>query len=193
MPARVSPGDLIALGVLAVVVLAGASIAWHTLAVGISPMPTSRRVRAVLLELVPPGIGGEVHELGAGWGTLAFALAEALPGARVIAWESSPVPFFFCWLRQRARPRKNLELRRGDFFAADLRGARLVTCYLFTGAMARLAPKLEAELPSGAVVLTHTFAVRGWQPEATRTVNDLYRTPVYRYRLPTPRIDSAQG
>lgn len=173
--------DVVSLVVLALVVAAGASIAWSTVRLGISPMPTSRRVRASLLSLVPPTLDGEVHELGAGWGTLAFALADALPGARVIAWEASPVPYLFCALRQRLRPRKNLELRRRDFFEADLRGARLVVCYLFTGAMARLGPKLEQELPPGAVVLSHTFALRGWTPAVERIVDDLYRTRVYRY------------
>jgi hypothetical protein len=52
--------------------------------------------------------------------------------------------------------------------------------------MGRLAPKLRAELPSGARILSHTFALRGWQPLRTVVVRDLYRTPVYLYAAPGP-------
>lgn len=182
--------DVLAGLMLGVVTAAAASIAWSTLRLGISPMPTSRRVRAALLDLVPREVDGEVHELGAGWGGLAFALAETLPRARVVAWEVSFVPWLVCRLRLALKPRPNLELRRRDFFEADLSGARVVVCYLWTGAMTRLAQKFSAELPEGAVVLSQTFALRGWTAETTRVVEDVYRTPVYRYVveriLPSP-------
>lgn len=172
-----------ALLALALVIAAALSIAWSTLRLGISPMPTGPAARRALLALVPPGLTGEVHELGAGWGTVAWPLAAACPEARVIAWEGSPVPFAFCWLRARVQPRPNLELRYGDFLGADLRRATLVVTYLWTGGMAALAPKFDAELPDGALVISHTFAWRGREPEATRVAGDLYRSPVYRYRV----------
>ncbi len=171
----------VGLSVLALVVAALASIVVHSLRVGISPMPTSPKVKRVLLELVPLDVRGEVHELGAGWGTLAFALADRCPRAHVVAWESSPVPWAFLKLRQALAPRRNLELRRADFFGASLAAASLVVCYLWTGAMERLGPRLAKELAPGAVVLSHTFALRGWRPVETRTAPDLYRTPVYKY------------
>lgn len=173
--------DALGLVVLAGVVVAVASIVAATLRLGISPMPSSPRVRREVLALVPADVDGEVHELGAGWGGLALALADACPRARVVAWEASWVPWAWCRLRLALRPRANVQLRRGDFFDADLRGAQLVVCYLWTGAMTRLSEKFQAELPDGAMVVSHTFALRGWTAEATRTVDDLYRTPVYRY------------
>lgn len=177
------------LAVLAVVVAAVTSMVWHTLAVGISPMPTSPKVKRVLLELLPADAEGEVHELGAAWGTLAFALADRCPRARVIAWERSPVPYLALRLRQALWPRPNLELRRRDFFEASFAQASLVVCYLWTGAMERLGPKLAAELRPGAVVVSHTFALRGVRPAETRRAADLYRTPVYRYVAPFAPIE----
>jgi hypothetical protein len=47
--------------------------------------------------------------------------------------------------------------------------------------MAELEPRLRNELPAGALVVSHTFAIRGWEPTATAHADDLYRTPVYRY------------
>jgi hypothetical protein len=170
--------------VLLALLLAGAlSIVVYTLRTGISPMPSSGKVRRCLLPLLEPGLEGTVLELGAGWGTLAFAIADRCPRAWVVAFELSPLPFAFCWLRQRLAPRPNLELRRQDFLQASLAGASTVVCYLFPGGMARLAPKLLAELPPGARVITHTFALRGWKPERTLQVDDLYRTPIYVYMV----------
>lgn len=160
------------------------SIVVYTLWTGISPMPTLGKVRRQLLPLLEPELEGIILELGAGWGTLAFALAARCPKAKVVAFELSPIPFALCWLRQRLMPRANLELRRQDFFRASFSGASVVVCYLFPGATARLAPKLLAELPPGARILSHTFALRGWKPVRSLVVNDLYRTPIYLYTVP---------
>jgi Methyltransferase small domain len=168
-------------------VLAGASIVWTTLTLGASPVPTSWRVRRALLELAPRELEGEVLELGSGWGGLACALADALPRARVTAWEASWVPFAFSWLWSRLRPRPNLTLRRGDFFEADLSRAALVTCYLIPRTMLRLEAKFRAELPPGAVILSSTFALRGWTPAARRVLPDLYRTQVFKYVIAADR------
>jgi hypothetical protein len=174
---------MLALVLLALLLAGALSIVVYTLRTGISPMPTSGKVRRSLLPLLEPGLQGTVLELGAGWGTLAFAIAARCPRARVVAFELSPLPFALCWLRQRLAPRPNLELRRQDFLQASFAGASTVVCYLFPGGMTRLAPKLLAELPPGARVITHTFALRGWKPEHTLQVDDLYRTPIYVYTV----------
>ncbi|MEW5741318.1 MAG: SAM-dependent methyltransferase [Myxococcota bacterium] len=179
-----SLGDAAGLVVLAFVVAALGSIVWSTLRLGISPMPTSSAVRRVVLDMLPHAVAGDVHELGAGWGGLALALADRYPTARVVAWEASWAPFLVLKLRLALSPRRNLVALRRDFFgAADLSGAGLVVCYLWTGAMTRLAEKFTAELKPGALVVSHTFALRGWEAEETRHAADVYRTPVYRYRV----------
>ena len=49
--------------------------------------------------------------------------------------------------------------------------------------MEKLKPKLEAELPAGALVLSNTFAVRGWDPIEVRTAPDVHASQVYLYRV----------
>jgi hypothetical protein len=158
-------------------------------------MPTSRAVRQVVLATLPESFEGDVHELGAGWGGLALALADKYPSARVVAWEASLVPALFLRLRLALSPRRNLVVLRRDFFeAADLSRAGLVVCYLWTGAMSRLKEKFDAELRDGAVVVSHTFGLRGWDADDTRHAPDVYRTPVYRYRMgPRARKSAAPG
>ncbi len=70
----------------------------------------------------------------------------------------------------------------GDFHRAGLGGAGLVVCYLPPPAMEKLKPKLAAELPPGALVLSNTFAIRDWQPEDVRTAPDPHLSQVYLYR-----------
>lgn len=182
-PSRIVPVFFVELTVLAIACVAMLSIFWSTLALGISPMPTGGKVKREVLSLIPEDLHGEVHELGAGWGTLAWAVATRHPRAQVIAWERSPFPFLFCRLRLVLQPRANLTLRFADFHDADLRKATLVLTYLWTGAMEKLGPKFEAELAPGAWVISHTFAWRGKEPETTHVTRDLYQTPVYRYRI----------
>lgn len=165
-----------------IVCLAGLSIVWSTLRLGISPMPTSPRVLKTVLSVIPSSLSGEVTELGAGWGTLAWAVASTFPQCRVTAWEASPVPFAFCWVRSKVQRRANLMLRFGDFRDAQLASSQLVLAYLWTGAMTQLGPRFDAELQMGTIVVTHTFAWRGREAEVTVNADDVYRTPVYRYR-----------
>jgi hypothetical protein len=163
------------------VVCAGASILYFTLRTGISPMPSNRLQRSAVLAAIET-TDGPIYELGAGWGGLAFGLADRFPHAQVMAFELSWVPFAVMWLRLALRPRKNLVLRREDFLAAPLGGAQVLVCYLYRGGMEALEGKLRREA-AGARLVTHTFAMRGWTAEFEQSLGDLYRTRVYVYRV----------
>ena len=174
------------LAVLAVALAVIVGIVVHALKTGVAPAPTSARVASAMMALIPPGLEGVVFELGSGWGTLAFPLARRLPRCAVRALEISPLPWLFSKLRHRLERLTNLSIRRADFRHVALGDAALVVCYLFPGAMDVLKPKFEAELKPGAYVLSNTFAVPGWRPEAVRRADDLYATTVYLYRVATP-------
>ncbi len=167
---------------LALVTFAGASIVYFTLRTGISPMPSNLKQRAAILDAAA-GTTGKIYELGAGWGGIAFALADRCPASQVTAYELSWFPYLTMRLRQRLRPRANLEIKRADFLKADLADGHVFVCYLFRAGMVALKKKLEREAP-GAKLITHTFAVHGWTPEAEGRIDDLYRSPIYAYRIP---------
>jgi hypothetical protein len=144
----------------------------YTIRTGISPVPTTPRVAAVMLDLAGEPPPGRVYELGAGWGNLAQALARRFPDRSVVAYEISPLPYLVARAWLALSPRPNLTLIRRDFFRADLGDAALVCCY-------------QRELRPGALVVSNSFLVPGWEPEATRTSDDQYGTPVYLYRRPS--------
>jgi len=182
--------EIVALGL---VLAAIALIVAVTLRTGAPPLPTSPAVRDVMLDMLPGTLGGPVHELGSGWGGLALALARRYPGVQVVGYEISPLAWAFSLLRRMVSGVPNLTFRFQDFLAADLGGGGLVVCFLATPLMERLKPKLEAELPAGALVLSNTFAIRDWRPAAVRTVPDVHRSRIYLYRIGSHREPGGGG
>ena len=150
---------------------------------GITPTPTSAKVKKKLLQILPKRITGQIVELGSGWGTLAFSLAHHFPESKVKAYEISPIPYFISQLISKWLLYPNLHFIRQDFFDISLENATLIVCYLYPGAMNRLKTKFERELKPEAYVLSHTFAIPGWTPMSFTEVNDLYHTPIYLYRV----------
>ena len=164
-----------ALGIVAV-------IAAVTLITGAPPMPTAPRVKQAMINLLPEELNGVIHELGSGWGGLAFALAAKYPHIPVFAYELSPIPWLVSRVRLAIDPRPNLEMRLANFFKAPLADAGLVVCYLNPRTMRRVKSKLEAELTPGTLILCNTFSVPGWTPIEETQARDLYRSRVYLYR-----------
>jgi hypothetical protein len=173
--------------------IAGAALFVATLALGllvysfiagVAPVPTTPKVTAKILGALPPELEGKIFELGSGWGTLAYALAKRYPACTVMAYEISPIPWFICKLRLALFPQPNVILRRADFHSASLDQAAAIVCFLFPGCMKKLGPKLQKELPSGALVVSHTWPVPGWPPEAVHQADDWHSSRVYAYVAP---------
>lgn len=153
------------------------AVVWGSVANGISPMPTSPKVKAALFKVLPK-VEGTIIDLGSGWGTLLTPLAKAYPHSKIIGYETSWVPYLVSKLRKRP----NLSIIRRDLFSISLENATMVICYLYPGAMKRLQTKLDRELKKGTWVVSHTFALPGWKPLKVVEVNDLYRTKIYLYQ-----------
>ncbi len=175
---------ILGLGLSAVLLLTAVLLVVYVLRTGTSPMPSGPRARNRVLSSVSAEVGGVLYELGSGWGTLAFPLADRFPDCEVRAYELSPVPWLVSWLRQKIAPRRNLCLRREDFFGVSLSEASAVCCYLDPGAMRRLAVKLEREALPGTLVVSHTFSIPGWRPLVAHPLHDLYDSRIYVYRVP---------
>lgn len=156
---------------------------YYSLVYGITPTPTSSKVKNKIFENLPAEFEGKIIELGSGWGSLAIPLARKYPNCQIVAYEISPLPYFFSKFVAKFLGCKNLLIIRQDFFKVSLGDVALVVCYLYPGAMSRLKEKFEKELPAGAYVLSHTFAVPGWKPLQIEQASDLYHTPIYLYRI----------
>jgi hypothetical protein len=168
-------------------------ISWKN---GISPMPTSKAVRAAVAGEVNriPGYAN-ILEAGSGWGTLGLEVIRRCPGKRLTGVENSSIPLWFSQLSavlysrlspaegERSVLRNKIHFMRGDIYRSSYSDADIVLCYLFPGAMERLAPKFRQELPSGAAVISVCFALPDKQPVRIITCTDRLRTKVYVYHF----------
>jgi Methyltransferase small domain len=182
-PVKLTTMDIVLFIFLVLIAAIGISLVVWSIKNGISPMPTSPKVKAGMFSLLPADFRGKIYELGSGWGTLAIPLAKKFPLCQIVGFETSPIPFWVSKLWVKAVGFSNVTLQRRDFFSVDLSDASLVVCYLYPGAMNRLKAKFERELKPGTLVVSNTFAVPGWAFEKVLEVDDLYRTKIYFYKI----------
>lgn len=155
-------------------------VAWSIIN-GIGPMPSSPKAKRVLLDNLPTDLKGTIYELGSGWGTLAFPLAEKYPHAKVVAYENSPIPFFISKIRHLFSRHKNLQITYQNFFNRGLGNASMVICYLYPDAMQRLKIKFENELKKGTLVASNSFFIPGWKAYKICDIHDIYHSKIYIY------------
>lgn len=138
-------------------------------------MPTSRKARGVIQSLIGKG---KVYELGSGWGKLAIELSR---GNQVIAFEKAFVPWLFSKINQFMRANRQISILKYDIYSADLSDADVVYCYLYPGAMKKLAPKFETELKKSSLVISNSFQIPGRKPDKVIEVGDWGRSYIYLY------------
>jgi len=139
-----------------------------------------------MLEAIPAGFSGKIYDLGSGWGTLAISVSREFPGATIDGFENSIIPYLISELSLRILRIPNVAFHFKNFHKIGFQDADLILCYLYPGGMASLKPKLASELKPGTWIITNTFAISGWTPEQTRRTCDLYKSPVYVYKVGTP-------
>lgn len=175
-----SPIELMALGAALLFVL---SITWSTVALGISPMPSSRKARRAILSLTENTGLGPIYELGSGWGNLLFPLAKMHPQREVIGYELSLLPWLVSLSLCKVWGLQNVTLYRRNFLQADLRHASLVVCYLYPGGMRKIEDKLADQSLAPQYLISHYFSLPSYRAARSKTLGDLYQSPVYLYRF----------
>jgi SAM-dependent methyltransferase len=134
---------------------------------GAGYQPTPRRVAERMLQLGEVGASDTVYDLGAGTGALVFRAARE-HGARVVGVEVEPLRVLILrWRRHFGPAGERVSIVWGDFFRLSYRDATVVLVFLWPDAMARLRPRLEAELPKGARVVSYWHPVPGWTPDSS--------------------------
>ncbi len=174
---------MLALAVALTVLAAVLSIVFMSWRNGISPMPSSARVRRVVVDELRrlPGRGVMV-EAGSGWGTLALQAGRHFPKRRIIGIENSFIPLWVSKLAAKTAPATNVTFIRGDLYIYPYERADTVVCYLYPGAMKRLSPIFREQLHGSAYIISICFALPDWEPERVITCRDTYRTKVYIYK-----------
>ncbi|HIK46347.1 MAG TPA: class I SAM-dependent methyltransferase [Leptolyngbyaceae cyanobacterium M65_K2018_010] len=78
-----------------------------------------------------------------------------------------------------------LSFIQGDLFESDLGEATVVFIYLLPHLNLRLRPRLQAQLHSGARLISHQFDMGDWPPDTCLTLSPSAEDSViYRWRIP---------
>ncbi len=110
----------------------------------------------------------KVVDLGAGDGQVLAALQKYCPEASYIGYENNLI----VWAKSKWRAPRGIQLIRGEIAAADISAASKVFVYLGPKLMAELEPRLQAELPAGARVVSAQFPLPYRRPDKIVTLGN---------------------
>lgn len=129
-------------------------------------LPTKRREREIVTELLPLGKGDVLYDLGCGDGAVLFTLAGKYPEARLIGYEVFILPYVIGRLRRLfgGRRYRNVAIRFGDLYRQDLRDASAVFCFLMAKSYERLQKKFAEELRDECPVVAEAWPFPGLAP-----------------------------
>ena len=145
-------------------------------------VPTPDKVIATMLGLAQVTTKDTVYDLGCGDGRIVIAAARDF-GDRGVGIDIEPERILEAnEAARQAKVARRVRFLLQDLHQAKISSATVVTIYLFTKVMARLKPKLLAELKPGTRIVAYQFNGLGdWQPEEVVRTHD---HPVYRWTVP---------
>lgn len=170
--------DFILLLVLLILLL---NIVFYTLKIGISPMPSSKKVLIKIDENVKLFDFDTIIDLGSGFGTLAIYIAINNPTKKVIGYELSLIPFIISKFLKIILKIKNLEFKKKNFLFENLDNKVLIT-YLFPKGMEKLENKIK-DSKIKSILISSTFKFRNIKEDYCDYCDDIYNTPIFLYKF----------
>lgn len=148
---------------------------------------TPDEVVAEMLHLAKVGPGDFLYDLGCGDGRIVISAAQRY-GTRGVGVDIDSRRVADAVAAARAAGvADRVRFVKQDLFETDFSEASVVTLYLLPELNARLKPRLLALRP-GTRVVSHSFGIAGWLPEASAEVEvrgDVYR--LYLWIVPQAR------
>lgn len=119
-----------------------------------------------MLEMAAVKPGDFLIDLGSGDGRIPIMAAKQF-GARSLGIEIDPARIARAKENARAAAvAERVAFREEDLFKTDTSQADVLTMYLLTTVNLRLRPRILAEMKPGARIVSHSFAMGDWEPDA---------------------------
>lgn len=147
-------------------------------------VPTPPEVVEAMLKVANVRQGDVLYDLGSGDGRIPITAVQKYNVTRATGVEINP--------ERIEEAQRNLaaagvgdrvRFRNEDLFEANFSDATVVTLYLLPALNVKLLPKLLKELKPGTRIVSHAFAMGGWNPERTL---DIGGRAVYFWTIPAP-------
>ena len=143
-----------------------------------TPMPTVRK----MLEMAEAGPEDHLVDLGSGDGRILVTAARKYGVRSALGIELDP------WLVEYARAEAmeagvsdRVKFVQADLFETDFANADVVTMYLLPQLNLRLRPYMLARLSPGTRIVSHSFDMGEWQPDARA---EMYKKPIFMWIVP---------
>ncbi len=113
-----------------------------------------------------------VYDLGCGDGRIVIAAAQKF-GAKGVGVDIDPVRIAEAHANAKRAGVENLvTFKVEDVLETDVSDATVVTLYMLSAINVKLRPILTRDLPKGARIVSHNFAMGDWEPEHVDTFKD---------------------
>jgi SAM-dependent methyltransferase len=146
-------------------------------------IPSTRGNVDEMLRLAAVTPNDVVYDLGSGDGRIVIAAARDY-GARGVGIDIDPALVKLSTDNAlKAGVGERTAFRASDVFAVNLGEATVVTMYLLSGLVAKLEPKLLAELKPGTRIVAHDYGFPKWQPDRTLKISKTYMLYVVPVRV----------
>jgi len=152
---------------------------WGTFRTQVPLYLSSDKVWHALERVLPPEQADQRFaflDLGSGLGGVLTHLAQVRPDGSYVGVEAAPLPFLLSWLRIRLGCFHNSRVLWADMWNCDLSQYEVVFAYLSPVPMEKLWLKARAEMRTGTLFISSTFAVPDQSPHETVPVDDLHRS-----------------
>ncbi len=134
-------------------------------------VPTPQTVVDAMLKMAGVKKGDVLYDLGSGDGRIPITAAKEY-GVRGVGIDIDPERITEA--NQNAKDAGVTDLvtfKQADLFTSDFSEASVVTLYLLDSLNEKLRPKLLAELKPGTRIVSNTFRMGDWTPEAEQEVD----------------------
>lgn len=135
-------------------------------------VPTPQNIVDRMLELARVGAQDVLYDLGCGDGRICITAASRY-GARAVGIDIEPY-----WIQQceanaaEAGVSQLTSFRSEDACYSDIREATVVTLYLVDWSVQTVAREVLKDLRPGTRIVSHSFAIQGWEPTESALVAD---------------------
>ena len=155
---------------------------WSTFLTRVPLYLSDRKAWQAVTPLLPDTKSFSFIDLGSGLGDVVFYLEPRYPQGRFFGTEIAPAPWLISCLRAWFR-RSRVRFIRRDYATLDLADFDVVFAFLSPAAMPTLWQQAQAQMRSGSLFISLSFAVNTRQPDHVMTLAKGARHTLYAWRM----------